>query len=402
MSSVFIKIFPVTKIAVIAIIGRPDSGATKGVHDKVCAQVSALNANGYDAHGFFGLTERSSNKLGSPSTTYFLMEGRLAKFSRKHNFFRSLIPELVNFMPDIIYIRYPLSGHSLLIFLRQLRKKIPGAILAFERQTIEPVELLIQKSFLAKIKYLLELIYRKPVQKLIDANIGVTNEICEYVRSYYPANHCIVCGNGIDSSFANEANFNKIERDLDEICLVFVGNISPWNGLEPLIDYLRKIQFQHNGKRIILDVIGDGTHLGHLRDRYSADVGHVTFHGFLEGDDLKSRISVADIAIGALNNDLRGLAEGSNLKLRLYCSLGIPFVLGEHDSDFMEDVNTKGFYFRIEPESMTDALTFDAMLKFAENVKTDSSLKRRMIQHALTKLTWDVKMPYIMEKIQKL
>lgn len=389
-----------SRIAYIAVIGDPNSGAAKGVHDKVSAQLNALATNGHDAIGFFGLTAPLRQPISSQIASHFFLAMPNSRVFRKGSFLTRVIEHLEGFKPDIVYIRYPLAGPSLNTFLKRLRRKFPDVVIAFERQTKELPELLMG-SFPANLaKYALEYAYRNAVQKHVNFNIGVTQEICHYIESYCTTARCIVCGNGIPSVLAK---MPLPERMVDGnlIKLVFVGNITPWSGLELIIESLSELNFEYHGKTIHLDIIGEGVSLKKLMSHLDGAQSQITFHGFLSGEVLAERVRSADLALGALNNSMRGLHEGSNLKLRLYCSLGVPFVLGEIDTDFTENPEADGFYCKVSPSEGIDHSFMTTILDFAIRSCTEEDLRDRMNSFAMRRLSWESKMQYIVEEISQ-
>lgn len=385
-----------TRICVIAILGNPNSGATRGVVDKVTAQVAALRDVGYEAHGLFGVAPPHQLNGASPNITALRFSSPLGKIFRKNAFFRRARAHLAKLRPDVVYLRYPLSGPALLHFLLQLRRAHPEVKIIVERQTKEIPELLARLSPGNLLKSAIELSFRGATQRLIDFNVGVTQEICDAINSYAPKAYCIPMGNGLPSQILEWCPPAPRPHD-GTLRLVFVGNITPWSGLEFVIDQLRERNFQHRGRAICLDVIGEGVFLDDLRARVAVGSNEVVFHGFLYGEALWQKVAAADVALGALNNQKRLLKEGSNLKLRLYAALGVPFVLSEHDTDFSNSRAAEGLFLDVSGDGDLDAASMASILDFA--LDADPDLRVRARAFACSTLTWQAKMGKMMHEI---
>lgn len=383
------------KIAVVAVIGNPNSGSTRGVFDKVSAQVNALTASGYTAKGFLGIAAPHKIPPGPADITGVPFTSPYGKLFRRAAFFSGVLKQLAAFDPEILYLRYPLSDPALFAFLKRLRRAHPKIVVLTERQTKEIPELLTRKSLSNLAKSGAEWLFRKPVQRLVNINVGVTQEICDYIHSYAPAARCIPCGNGIPSDILDKPR-PALERDGNSIRLVFVGNITLWSGLEFVIGHLYQRQFKHNGKTVHLDVIGDGVFLEQLKLQFPDTGGNVIYHGFLSGDALWEKITAADLALGALNNKKRLLTEGSNLKLRLYAAFGVPFVLSEYDTDFSASEEARRFYLDVSGKDGVDADCIDEMLDFATTHAGRETLSAEMRDFTRKTLTWEVKMQKIL------
>jgi glycosyltransferase involved in cell wall biosynthesis len=390
------------KVAIVAIIGDMSSGATRGVHDKVCAQGEAISNLGYETRSFFGVSGALCENLEDTKQRKFIhYDTSASKLSRKSLIFSNIFMELEKFEPDILYFRYPLADYALNNFLKTLRSRFPDLIIATERQTKELPELLARKSASNLVKFTFELMFRKAVQRKIDFNIGVTQEICSYISGYYPKSRCITCGNGIPADqISNYAV--PVDNDTGAISLIFVGNITPWCGLDQLVQQLSKINFKYGDDDIFLDIVGDGVALPQLKKAVGEDFPNVIFHGFQKGQDLDTLLSRSNFAIGALNNQKRLLKEGSNLKLRLYCAKGIPFLLGEFDTDF--SMSDKAGVFFVEKRSGTDfgSADLENVLQFAKSCSTQRELRNDMISFARSNLTWDVKLAKVFAQLSNI
>lgn len=376
------------KVVLIAIIGELNSGATQGVAEKVIAQAVALKNIGYDVSGYVG-TWGKNTKVGFPEYVDTIPLGNIsAKVKRKSIFLDEVLKKLKDV--DILYFRYPLSDFSVLRFLTRFRIKFPNAKVILERQTKELPELLTRITASNLIKYLLESAFRVPVQSKIDLNVCVTTEIGDYVKGYYPTAACVTSGNGISQKLLTNAR-ERSQAKNDLIRLVFVGNITPWCGIDWVISELKKTSFSHRGQSVILTVIGDGVFTDQLKQKMGNFESHVIFLGHQSGVALEVALLKNDLALGSFNNDARSLTEGSNLKLRLYCALGIPFVFREIDADFPPVGRVSRYYRGLNDQGIKPDDFLEYILDFAIKMKTETDAQVELSAYANDSLIWERK-----------
>jgi len=371
----------------LAILSNLSSAPTSGVINKLLGQVEAFNKVGLQTElHLITYSSRSEKNLIQeyPWINIYNISISNRYLRRKAAFkkFDELVTQKNNI--DILYIRYPLADHFSLSFLKEASKKV---LVVSEHQAIEVHELRASKKITFTIKKFFERIYRKHLNKYIDARICVTKEIADYYKSVFPRTKIIQIGNGITVGkipFRNSINSNN-----DIIKLGYVGNISSWNGLDLLINILSDMKFTHKGKKVELHIIGDGLFKKNL-EKQVFDLNcteNVKFYGFLKKERF-GILSNCDIGLGSLAPDRRKIREGSNLKLREYCALGLPFVKLDYDEDFDAFPIVKQFAYSIHSLNKNNIIN---ILEFALRVKGNWRISQEMRRFAESKLDWVIK-----------
>ena len=301
-------------------------------------------------------------------------------------FFDVALVEVGLCKPDLVYIRYPLASIAVLEFVRRVKKYYPKVNILVEKQTLEVKELLSTVSFRNMALILRELALRKCVLSCVDYVICVTREISEYNLKIGAVN-VLVMGNGIDGSLIETEVIHQ-STDSDIVRLAYVGNLAKWSSLSAFVDYLAVRKFRVDGKNIVLDIVGGG-----IQEKLYSDLSRkyeaVEYHGYLEGSRLHEVLRSSDYCLGSFGNYKRGLSESSNLKLRLYCALGIPFIYFDYDADFDDD-SLRRVAVLLDSDVRQDYL-FDLVL---ERIFDDTDLAARsklLIEFATKNLTWEAK-----------
>jgi hypothetical protein len=80
------------------------------------------------------------------------------------------------------------------------------------------------------------------------------------------------------------------------------------------------------------------------------------------------------------------MSQGSSLKVREYCSRGIPFILSNEDPDFPES-----FEYCLHVEPTEDAIDMEMVVSFAHKVCKDPDHPLKMREYAEENLDWDIK-----------
>jgi glycosyltransferase involved in cell wall biosynthesis len=121
--------------------------------------------------------------------------------------------------------------------------------------------------------------------------------------------------------------------------LISVSTIVNWQGYDRLFQAMAA--FLRDPRRaydVHATLVGDGPAVEELR-RLAASLGiaaRVEFAGPLTGDALLERYEQAHLAVGALALHRKGLRESSNLKVREYTAVAIPFIAAGADADFVD------------------------------------------------------------------
>lgn len=361
------------------------------IYNKVNSQVKYIKPNYNSNLTLFGFCDNQFTKknriiLGNISKPFLIIINYLYRHIQLIYFFGKLNSN------TIIYIR----GEDITLFfyiISSLLKKIRKYYLLSEHQTMELKQVLISKNYLFIIH---ELFFGKLIRNHCDAIIGVTEEITEYEISFTKNQKMphITIGNGIDVS-------NTIVRKLPifnkkVIHLICVARVSQWHGLDRL---LYGISLSKNKCHVIFHIVGDGDAINSLH-RLVNELNisnYVIFHGFLKGKTLDSIFNECHVAVASLGIHRKGLTETSELKIREYCSRGIPFITSCTDSDIPDN-----FPYILKIPGDESPVNVDDIINFAESVYQINNHPDIMRTYAVNNLDWSVKMNQLSNFIKTL
>lgn len=378
------------KLLYLAILGNYNSAQTSGIRKKIFDQVNAMHQLGHICELKLFVTDME-NTVDKKDRLYpYTLVG--VKNNNKLKRRKSIMEKYLFYIKeqdyDLVYMRYPLADYW---FYRTLQKgkKNNKAIFVAEHQSIEHVELLADINLNKLAKYILEILFKTIVNKYFDIQVAVTNEIGENINSFYKG-FIYVMGNGISYK---KTYYRKKWNNQDSIKLVYIGNVASWSGLDDLIINLNKYNFIYNKKVITLDIVGDGVFLQYLKNLVNKlhVENYVIFHGYLTGENKINVLENSDFGIGSLASLRRHIKEGSNLKLREYCLLGLPFCKSDYDIDFIENNEINNFVFDINQEKTLES-QLDGLLEMALKSKGNREISLKMHKYAQSKLDWEIKM----------
>ncbi len=274
---------------------------------------------------------------------------------------------------DAILVRHMPFDPFTIIFARFIRNRMPvhHAKATEELQMTAP-------GMRGKIAAKVESITGRSSVRHAMAVLGVTRELGEYECELF----------GIDKPHfhypngmhPDEVGLAPDEREESHCHVVFLcGKFSPWQGLDRLVDAVD--QAREAAKGLTVHLIGqiDDEQRQQIDDLNLSDV--IVAHGFLESEDYRQLLAKADVSIGSLAIDRRGMREAALLKIREMLAAGIPVASGHPDTAIPLDFP----YHRVfEP------LTVDGLLDFAMAMKQESREEIRALS-----------MPYI-EKLKSM
>lgn len=360
-------------------------GTVSGVNKKVTSQIQSLRANGVNCIAY---SIHSGDSPGIPDACTQAVEipnfNHRIKFInklRKELFITGLMEDQISLLEDndFLYMRVPYPS----FLLSRLLSRSRNCKIVFEYQTIEPLEY----RSMGKYWYLIiDYMFGDAIRKYSDAIVGVTDEITQYElsRSGEINKPHITIGNGyfVESvSMRSPPEFSG--NNLDLLC---VSNVRPWQGLDRLI---RGIATYPGATNVTLHIAGDGTELNRLKQiATELDISdNVKFHGYMTGEDLDNLYNICHIAVGTLGIHRKGLAQGSTLKSREYFSRGIPYIIASPDPDIPNDCP---YIYMIPPDE--SPVSVDRIVEFAQRVYSDSEHPQRMRTFAIEHLDWSKKM----------
>ncbi len=225
-----------------------------------------------------------------------------------------------------------------------------------------------------------------------DRIVSVTPQIASYlVRQFYcPADKVEVISNGVNTKIFQPIQDEdvllhwkqKLGITQEEMVIVFIGNLAPWQGVEYLIQaaplLIQRI------KNIKFMVIGDGI----LKKKFEDEVKrlglthHFLFTGMVHYQDIPLYINVADICV-ALKKRLK--SGYSPIKLYEYMACEKPVVASRVEG--LEFVEAEGAGWLVEPEDIVSLEK--ALFKLLTNPQKRLEMGQKGLQLARDKFTWD-------------
>ncbi|MDN5337924.1 MAG: hypothetical protein PWQ20_994 [Thermotogaceae bacterium] len=237
------------------------------------------------------------------------------------------------------------------------------------------------------------LLYHRKIYKLADliVSIGEMSPVLKGLKD-----KVLITGNGIDLLEIPKINPPKFEKELH---LIGVANIAYWHGYDRVIRGLSEYYSYRKSpkKKIYFHIVGDGPELPKLKkltEKLKLEE-YVIFHGPKHGEELDRMFDSSHIAVASLGMHRSNLKTGSTLKVREYCARGIPFIIGYEDVDFPKD-----FPFSLRVPSDESPIDIQSVIQFYEDLKKKfPDYPSLMRKYAEEKLSWEVKMKPLVEKI---
>lgn len=378
------------KILYIAIRGALSEGS--GVLKKIIAQIDALNDCGVIAKGLIFYTKdphRISRKFHKNNSFHKIKchnniwNGEWYKNLILYN---QIIREINKEEFDLIYFRYPKASLQLLRLVKQFPFKV-----IFEHQTKELDEIKQaigekNKEFFIE-KYLSPFIFR-----YVRGFVAVTSEIERYERKRYSYNNrykqvSLTLGNGFDIKIVPLRTSPHLDKFKLE--LLFVGQISPWHGVDRI---LRGMANYKGNVDINFHIVGTGNALKNTI-RLVKDLNldnKVIFHGQLSGKSLDELFNQCHIAVASLGLYRNNLYEASSLKTREYIARGIPFIISYKDTDLKKKNDIQNVYLQFKDNN--DPIDMDEVIRFINRVYEIDNFEKLLREFSLRNIDMKIKM----------
>ena len=366
-----------------------------GIIKKARSQVATLNNLGFKAE-LVVVAEDSEKKeeFDDIKLVYVEKLGRKFFLSRlqRTKTIRRLIRDIIISLKtgDIFYYRgleIPLL-YCPITFFRPFRK----CRIISEHQSVEINESLLYHSYLEAFT---DLLSGNIIIGQSDGIIGVTDEITAFwtKRLFYRKIPRTTIPNGFNVQSVEVRNLPLVDNY--DIHILFVGDISRWHGLDRLI---RGIADYRGPVHIHFHIVGDGDELENLIQlkKSVAPAADIHFHGFMRGHPLDAMFDTCHIAIGSLGIHRNRMKEAASLKVREYCSRGIPFLLANKDPDFSDNFE---YCLHIEP---TDTpVNVEEIIFFTQKVFQNTDHPKIMRKYAEEHVDWHIKGLQLKEFIHK-
>ncbi len=371
---------------------NPDSGVLK----KARYQVATLNDLGIVSELVIITPEKGKEEESAMiKFFYYGKSERKTIFSRflRAQQIRRIIRDIITSLnpDDIFYYRglefiilyYPLT------FFRPFRR----CRILSEHQSVEINQHLLYHSYGAA---LIDGLTGTIITGQSDGIIGVTDEITAFWSKRLPNPKIL------RTTITNGFNVGSVavrtppRFDSREIHLLFVGNVSRWHGLDRMI---LGIANYRGPVSIHLHVVGDGDELEHVKQVKNAlaPAANIHFCGFLSGPALTRMFDSCHIAIGSLGLHRNRMNQGSSLKVREYCSRGIPFIVSNKDPDFPDN-----FEYCLHVDPTDTPVPMEEVISFAMKACENPDHPGIMRTYAQEHLDWHVKGLQLKEFITKI
>ena len=200
--------------------------------------------------------------------------------------------------------------------------------------------------------------------------------------------------NEIEAKFVGEHD----ETFRGKMVGAIVAHLAEWHGVQVLMDaFFRASQKEGFDIQLKLIVIGGGPQfdsLSQLAKTINHQVGYtlVELTGPLTGENLSDALSRCNVGFGGLGYQSKGLSTASELKLRRYCAVGLPFVYFINDRSF--DENT-GPWLRSTAENLDLWETYQWLSSLGPREEVCNTLSK----FALSNLTWDDQVSKVLAKL---
>lgn len=364
-----------------------------GVEQKILGQFDALQGLGTDVHLLLvsnkSLSQNFEQLIKNRPTIHHLLfnqkAGFLTKRFKKFQFILKSLQEF-NAAETTIYMRFPAADPASFWFVKQIKQQ--GFRLFTEHQQIEnPYRQLnfIKGYFVIGI---LDFCFGKPIRKYIDGFVGVCEDITTFESSYVKNRNklFLTLGNGIQANDFPARIPTKSSVDLE---IIFVGAGYRTNGLHRLIESIKNALSKGNKHSILVHVVGDSNEMQYNKNlvaKYGLEKEFI-FYGFKKHKDYEHLFNSSHLAMGTLSFSRIGLHSASTLKLREYCSRGIPFFYAGDDIDFPND-----FPYHLKLPDNDFPFDFNLLEEFSRKMQDAENVTEEMQNYAKYFLDWTQKM----------
>lgn len=214
--------------------------------------------------------------------------------------------------------------------------------------------------------------------------------------NFFCKNKIILSSNGYDVNSINCKK--KLSKVINfKFKILIVGFIAPWHGLERIIYSLEKYYKNNHHKYIIyLNVVGyiDTNYLLSLNKiiKKLNLSEFVIFHGIKYDRDLEYIYNSSHIGFGSMGLKIIGSCNRSELKIREYCSAGLPFVLEANDNDFNDNQ-----FFLYKLDCNNKLIDFEKIVNWYNHLPDGLPVKMR--EFAIQKLDYKIKVKKLINQI---
>lgn len=299
----------------IAYLTDINLGIDSGVQKKHLMQASCWRQQGHAVKIFSIPAEWSPNSAKLSEDDIMVFDSPLAKikskglsvYLRKIFTVNQVIKALKDFKPDVVYAREVLWYPG----LNRIIKNFP---VIWEANTLLLKEVSLVSHPLVKKA---NRIFIPKLYKNLKGVVAVTHEIGDLFKPYnIPVE---VVANGID--FSKFPDPSRAADDVEKINVLFVGSPGmEWHGTEHFCEMASLTPFAD-------------FHLVGPVHKNEQMISNLHQYGYMQTGELQQLYKKMDIAVGSLGLYLKGMHEACPLKVREYCAMGLPTIMGYKDTD---------------------------------------------------------------------
>lgn len=347
--------------------------ANRGVSKKMQGQIWGLVNNGYEVdniylsnhHLHFNEKQFTQIPISNIRRNWFL-------FSQ---FYTKVLGQIDAKSYDLILIRFHALTPDTIRFLEAIKRDNPKIRVIFDMPTYpyDPEF----SGIIGNFRLAIDKRNRKKLTGKVDQflHYGSHGEIFGIP--------CINITNGI-----LPINTKPKERPRStSIRMIAVGKWQYWHGLDRLLYGLVDYNKSSDTQKLFLDIVGEGPDIRTYKEIVAThQIEGITFHGPKSGAELEELYSSADVGIGTLAIQRKGVEIDSSLKHREYCMRGLPFILGNRDLDFSEDLSYVKYF------SGDGNIDIEELIEWKGNIVTTSN---EIHEYALENLSWENRMKKI-------
>ena len=294
----------------IAYLCDEDLSMSSGVHKKILDQIKIWSDRGNEVYLYSLRSKKSDPKKNSR-----LHNNVFGKFFRHYGNSRNLNSTLLEFNPDIIYIRYI--------------KYAPGLVGALRNHAPYIVEVNTNDSTEFGLKNYWHGLYNRLTRGFLLSNsngfVAVTNELKDDKCFSSYSIPTVVIANGFSCSEVDYYSMNFCQSQRQQ--LIFVGSSKmPWHGLDKIYEMAKLIpDFDFH---IVGPEISEVEKIG-------VNLNNLIVYGHLAEREILDLFKKCDVGVSTLALHRIGMNEACPLKSRQYLSYGLPIIIGYKDTDFL-------------------------------------------------------------------
>jgi len=307
--------------------------------------------------------------------------------------FKNLFKYIISCDTHVLYIRYThFSSPGFIDFIRRLKDRSIKIVLEFPTFPYDDEYLGLRIQ--AKIKLLIDKMYRKKISNYIDFCVSFTSD-SEIILGM----EVLQLSNAVDASLmlsrAQKVRCLPIGRLNDALVFTAVASMHYWHGYDRLIYSISNYLIESkNPIKIIFNIVGEGPEqesLKRLVENLKCEK-NVIFHGYLKGERLDNILLNTDMGVDSLARFRSGNESNNSLKSKEYLSFGLP-VIKSHVDNSIDDLEV---IFNVSHNE--NKIDLYKIINWYNN-KIKGISRIDVVNICIKRFTWDIQMKKIINKI---